>query len=253
MKPFTLLSVIFAFIFIGCINNQTHVKYDDKDTLKNDISINAMVNDTTKAIISRLPVFFDSTDYLIHPIEIVTVANKKNRKFFLSSSDYSSRESWSGDYENYRNGDYFYGNFINLLFENTATGKQELLTSEGIKITMVQFLRPLIKKLPDSKYLLYRIFNQDTNKDNELNNGDITALFISDINGHNFNQLTKDFEAYQDGNLIVKNSRYYFRTIEDTNKDGYFNNNDTYHYYYIDFLKPNIVPTEYFPLEKIKS
>ncbi len=213
-----------------------------------------MVNDTTKAIIARLPLIFDSTSYIIHPIEIVNAENRSDRKFSFASSDYTSRSDyWSGDYGNYRDGDYIYGNFINLLFEDLNTGKQELLTSKGIRITMVQFLRPLLSKLPESKYLLYWVYDKDSNHDGELNNGDITALYMSDINGHNFKKLTNDTEDYKDGSLLIQNTRYYFRTIEDTNKDGFFNTGDTYHYYFVDLSKPNLVPEEYFPLEKIKS
>lgn len=52
-----------------------------------------------------------------------------------------------------------------------------------------------------------------------------------------------------DWNTIKGESKIYFRTLEDKNKDGELNNNDKFHYYFIDFSTTPYSVTEYNPLK----
>jgi hypothetical protein len=59
-------------------------------------------------------------------------------------------------------------------------------------------------------------------------------LYISDISGNRFTKLTPDLDELIDWNLIEANNHLYFRSIEDTNRNGKFDKNDVVHYNYVD-------------------
>ena len=68
-----------------------------------------------------------------------------------------------------------------------------------------------------------------TNQDGKLDYNDINTLFISKINGTDFRKLTETNKELIDWKLIESKNRLYFRTIEDTNKDGEFDKKDIAH------------------------
>ncbi len=253
MKNYILFFAIGVIFLTGCIKNRQKIDYKE-NPVTDSLTLENIKNDTTKTIVARLPVFFDSTGYIIHPIEVIIIDKTSGkRKFFDEFSSYSQSNARWNDYGDERYGDIIYGNFINLNFENLTTGEQRLLTHNAVKVTVIQYLRSLAVKLPKYKYLIYRVYDYDSNHDGKLNNGDITSLYISKLDGQRFTKLTKPSEELKSGELILQNLKYYFSTIEDTNKDGYFNSGDHYHYYYLDFSKNPFSPQEYFPLAAIKK
>jgi hypothetical protein len=125
-----------------------------------------------------------------------------------------------------------------------------LLTKNVISITSTQFLREIYKKT-HLQYMLYSVIDRDLNKDGRMDYLDITSLYISNLDGTVFTKLTGQYHNYVDGKLIIQELKYYYRTIEDINKDGIFNKVDKYHYYYIDFACNPYKIVEYFPLKLI--
>jgi len=87
----------------------------------------------------------------------------------------------------------------------------------------------------------------DTNKDGKLDANDIKSLYISEISGNHFMKLSPDFQELIDWNLIEEKNRLYFRTTEDTNKNGDFDKDDTVFYYYVDLLDKEWKINEYKP------
>ena len=61
--------------------------------------------------------------------------------------------------------------------------------------------------------------------------------------------MTKELHEFYDWSLIKGESRMYFRTLEDKNKDGELNNKDKFHYYFIDFSVDKYSVTEYYPVK----
>jgi hypothetical protein len=76
--------------------------------------------------------------------------------------------------------------------------------------------------------------DMDTNKDGKLDTSDINALYLSKISGEKLTKISTDFQEIIDWNLIESKNRLYFRTVEDTNKNGQFDKKDVVHYNYID-------------------
>jgi hypothetical protein len=94
--------------------------------------------------------------------------------------------------------------------------------------------------------MIYSVYDRDTNADTKFDNSDLEALYISNIDGTNFVKLSKELHELYDFRILK--SKLYFRTLEDINKDGKLNNEDKFHYYFVDFDDKGYNLTEHFPL-----
>ncbi|MFR9165869.1 MAG: hypothetical protein ACLVKO_06520 [Dysgonomonas sp.] len=231
----------------------------DHNIQTDTLSINKILEDTSKMMIAELPVYFDSTQVLIMPVGLIDL-NSINKGSGRYKEKLSSSKNRKYDDENIYSvvarvtgNDYINGNITNLIFEDLSKSdsKPNVLTNKVINISSVEYLRSLAKKT-NRHYLFYYVYDRDSNGDGELNSNDVLSIYISNLDGTEFNKITKDKEDFDSGKWIPFASRYYFRTIEDTNKDGVFDKNDKYHYYYIDFAKEPYQITHLNPIDMIK-
>lgn len=246
----TMTSVLMIVFFLSsCGKKPSGIDYSNRNQA-DSLTMDSIAADSSRFLIAELPVYFDSTDYLIHPIGLISLNESKAKRILkgasYSGSDYSDNEF---SVDSYRT-DCFSGNIMNLVFEDLKTHKQTLLTDKVLNITEVEYLRELSKKT-EHHYILYSVIDNDMNKDSKLDYNDIHSLYISEIDGSNFKKITNNAHQYDGGKLIVQDLKYYFRTIEDTDKNGDLTKVDTYHYYYIDFTKDGYKVSEYYPLKLI--
>ena len=234
-----VISVVIIISFASC-GQQPTIDYDEK--LDTTSVVDDRLKDTTKILVSELPIRFDSTDILIFAIGLVDLQERGGYDK-IGSGSYSSSE----DSSSYFSQDYLSGNFINLVFQDKE-GKERKLTDKKVVIRNANFLRGIFKKTK-SGYLLYSVNDRDSNGDKELSHSDLEALYISRIDGTDFKKISKELHEFYDYNLIKGEKRLYFRTLEDKNKDGELNNKDQFHYYYIDFSAHGYVVTEYDPVK----
>ena len=89
----------------------------------------------------------------------------------------------------------------------------------------------------NNQIMVYTMVDMDTNKDGKVDTSDIKALYLSEISGEKFTKISYDFQELIDWKLIGSKNRLYYRTIEDTNKNGEFDKKDVINYYYIDLSK----------------
>ena len=228
-----------AILFYSCGQERPKINHEALDTTS---VVDDRIKDTTKILVSDLPVKFDSTDVLLFAIGLVDLQDRGGYSKFGSDS-YSSADIASS----YFNSDNLIGNFINIVFQN-KDGQEKKLTDKKIKIRSVNFLRDIFKKTKNG-YLLYSITDRDSNGDKELDHSDLEALYISRIDGSEFKKLTKELHEFYDWSFIKGENRIYFRTLEDMNKDGELNNKDKFHYYFIDFSADKYSVAEYNPVK----
>jgi len=226
-------------------------KIDYKENSNSDsMSIDSILTDTTKVLKSDLPVFFDSTEYLLHPVGIVKLHNSK----YKSIGEYG--EKLRDDYIYTYNvvysssGNYLRGNIANIVFEHIGTEKKHLLTKKVIAILDVFYLNSEIKK-NKIQYFIYVVADDDTNNDGELDSDDVNSLYVSDIDGTGFEKISNKNHEFEKSKFINAVGRYYFSTIEDINKDGRFGKTDLFHYYYIDFTNTPYKVVLYNPIDMI--
>lgn len=226
-------------LFIASCKNETAVQkvsYDDQAKSKN----NTIATDTTKIEIADLPIQFADTKVLIHPIGRVQVS----KKFKVSSVEsYDSSDATSFKISN-NNDNEITGFMSNLKFQQVGQDSLVALSDKKLFVQSVTYLKDVALRTK-AQLLVYVLEDMDTNKDGMLNQDDINTLFISDINGKNLTKLSTPMEELIDWNMAPATNRLYFRTIEDSNKNGKFDKSDTIHYQYVNVLDKDFKVVKY--------
>lgn len=198
--------------------------------------------DSTQIEIADLPIQVEGTNYLIHPVGDLSIFDKGTKTKYGSSSvnDLSFTISNVAKYE-------ITGYLQNLKFQKIDSDSIKPLTDKPVLIQTATYLKSISDKI-DKQILVYTMVDMDTNKDGKLDTSDIKALYLSQISGEKFTKVSSDFEELIDWNLIESNNRLYFRTVEDTNKNGQFDKKDVVHYNYIDLSNKNWTVVNYKPV-----
>lgn len=198
--------------------------------------------DSTQVAIADLPIQMEGTNYLIHPVGDVRVYERGTKARYGSSSvnDISFTISNIGEYE-------ITGYLQNLKFQKIDSDSIRPLTDKAVLIQTATYLKAIADKT-HNHVMVYTMVDMDTNKDGKLDTSDIKALYLSDISGERFTKVSDDFQELIDWNIIESKNRLYFRTIEDTNKNGQFDKNDVLHYNYINLAVKDWKVISYKPI-----
>lgn len=229
-----ILSLIF--LFASCKEEAEKPKVTYDNASKANVALKV---DTTDIEVVDLPINMDGTNYLIFPIGNLKSTNRGVRSTSYKSQ-YSFMVSNYGEYE-------ITGYLQNLKFQEIGKDTMTTLTDKPVIIQTATYLKSVSEKIK-KQLLVYTLADMDTNKDNKLDADDIKALYISDISGHQFIKLTPDFQELIDWNLIVVSNKLFFRTLEDTSKNGKFEKEDVLHYYFVNLLAKDLKAQEYKPL-----
>jgi hypothetical protein len=183
--------------------------------------------DSTQIQIADLPLQMEGTQYLLHPIADLSIRERGVKSRYGSSSvnDLSFTISNYGEYE-------ITGFLQNIKFQKVDSDSIKKLTERPVLIQTATYLKSVADKT-NNQIMVYTMVDMDTNKDGKLDTSDIKALYLSDISGDRFTKMSSDFQELIDWKLIGSKNRLYFRTVEDTNKNGQFDKNDVVNYYYI--------------------
>lgn len=232
MKNLILLLALVTLLF-NCNSN------DNKKIISKENETQNIKKDTSLIEIADLPIHIDSTDYLLHPI-----GNYKIYASKLSSYRSDNYNSFSVSNSNKYS---ISGNLSNIKFQKKDSEELIPLTNKIINIKSMSFMKEIFDTTK-SQLLIYTINDKDTNSDNKLDYNDIETLYISKIDGSGFKKLTPEYEELLDWETVIIINRIYFKTIEDSNKNGEFDKSDSLHYYFIDYSKESYVVKEYYPI-----
>lgn len=199
------------------------VIYDATNKSKSSVKV-----DSTQVAIADLPIQMEGTDYLIHPVADLRVYERGTKARYGSSSviDLSFTISNYGENE-------VTGYLQNLKFQKVDSDSIRPLTDKPALIQTATYLKSVSDRIK-KQIMVYTMYDVDTNKDGKLDASDIKSLYLSEISGARFTKVSSDFQELIDWSLIESKNRLYFRTVEDTNKNGQFDKNDVVHYNYID-------------------
>ncbi|WP_413999119.1 hypothetical protein ACMDB5_00665 [Flavobacterium sp. W1B] len=198
--------------------------------------------DSTQISISDLPIQMEGTDYLIHPVGDLRVYERGTKARYGSSSviDLSFTISNYGENE-------ITGYLQNLKFQKTDSDSIRTLTDKPALIQTATYLKSVSDRTK-KQIMVYTMFDMDTNRDGKLDASDIKAIYLSEISGDRFTKISKNYHELIDWNLIESKNRLYFRTIEDTNKNGQFDKNDVVHYNYVNLSNDEWKVSSYEPI-----
>jgi hypothetical protein len=199
--------------------------------------------DTTQIEIADLPVQMPGTNYLIFPVGDLNIYGGSSKATYESSSNANDLRFRISNYSENE----IAGYLRNLKFQEVGSDSIKALTDKPLLIQTVTYLKSVFDK-SKQQVLVYTLADLDTNKDGKLDSSDIKSLYLSDISGNRFTKMSADFQELIDWNLIESKNRLYFRTIEDTNKNGEFDKNDILHYHYIDLSDKEWKVSNYNPV-----
>lgn len=212
------------------------VSYDDLE------EVPILKSDTTQIQLADLPIHFKGTDYMIHPIGDLNIYEKGLKATYGSSNrgEVSFSISNSGDSE-------ITGFLRNLMFQEINSDSLVALTDKLVLIQTATHLK-IANEKNKQQIIVYTLADKDTNHDSKVDTNDIKTLYLSEGNGTRFVKFTPNLDELIDWNFVDTSNRLYFRSIEDTNKNGQFDEKDIIHYSFIDLSTKEWKVTNYKPI-----
>jgi len=198
--------------------------------------------DTTQIEIADLPIHIPGTNYLIHPVGDLNIYTGSSRKYESASATNDIGFTIS----NYSEGE-ITGYLRNLKFQLIGSDSIKALSEKPLLIQSATFLKTVAEKTKQ-QIMVYALADVDTNQDGKLDTNDIKSLYLSEIGGGRLTKMSADMQELIDWNISEFQNRLYFRTIEDTNKNGEFDKNDVMHYHYIDLNSKDWKVSDYNPV-----
>ena len=233
---FLYIAMVFVGLFVSCKKEEAEkpkVTYETTSKAKPEV-----VSDANQIEVADLPINMEGTNYLIHPIGVMS-GNGKGIK-----SSYDSEQGFTiSNYGEYQ----ITGYLKNLKFQEIGKDTIYALTDKQILIETATYLKTFADK-SKQQLLVYTLADMDTNKDGKLDGNDIKSLYISTISGQKFTKLSADFQELIDWKIIESKNLLYFRTIEDTNKNGEFDAKDSVQYQFINLLDKEWKVISYKPI-----
>ena len=232
--PYT--PIILVLLFGSCKKEEAEkpkVTYETTSKVKPQV-----MADTNQIEVADLPINMEGTNFLIHPIGVMTAKGKG-----IKSSPETEESFTVSNYGEYQ----ITGYLKNLKFQEVGKDTIYTLTNKQILIETATYLKTFADK-SKQQLLVYSLADMDTNKDGKLDSSDIKSLYISTISGQKFTKLSADFHELIDWKIIETKSTLYFRTIEDTNKNGEFDAEDNLQYHSINLLDKDWKVSGYKPI-----
>ena len=233
---FLYIAIVFVGLFVSCKKEEAEkpkVTYETTSKVKPEV-----VSVANQIEVADLPINMEGTNFLIHSIGVMS-GNWKGIK-----SSYDSEQGFTvSNYGEYQ----ITGYLKNLKFQEIGKDTIYALTDKQILIETATYLKTFADK-SKQQLLVYTLADMDTNKDGKLDSNDIKSLYISTITGQKFTKLSADFQELIDWKIIESKNLLYFRTIEDTNKNGEFDAKDSVQYQFINLLDKEWKVISYKPI-----
>jgi len=223
---------LFSLVLVACSEEKK-----EKPVEKNTALIIGDPLDCGLDSLTLFPVGASYVPVVVEPEDRIDEGEDLNKNIALEEAQYSLRSSdvsfatnqaagntymWDSkaqvEYTNEKQGDL---DIRNLLFYNLLTGESYPLVEDSIHILSFalhkEFERPLI---------FFRIVKEDYNKDGRYDGSDPVMLFVSNLDGTEFTQITPQTEHFVDYNLYAQTNSILIKTAIDSNKDLKFLTDD---------------------------
>lgn len=249
MRVFFILSFTLLFT-LSCHNRANmmslNVDYSEKNRFNLPVT-EYTPKATTHTMIVAPPVLFDGTQVLIQPCGLINENDEENMKEYEFSGSKKEISDEAGFYVEGILENTLSGRMSNLYFDDMSTNKKRLLTDNNIYIYTATYLRGIAEKT-DKHYLMYSIYDTDSNKDGKIDSNDIVSMYISKLGGSDFKKITAENHEFLGGKLILPAKRCYYSTLKyKENEIEFSGKKGEYYYYYIDFSSDPYKVIEYNP------
>jgi hypothetical protein len=186
--------------------------------------------DTTKILVADLPVQFEGTRYLIFPVGNLNITENGVSKYESTSREEEQSFTISNNMDTEITG------FLqNLKFQKIDSDSLTVLSDKPILLESTTFLKDFAFK-NKQQILVHLLEDNDSNDDGKLDTNDIKSLYLSDISGTKFTKISVDLQEVINWKIIETKNRLYFKSVEDSNKNGQFDKGDKLHYNFVNLL-----------------
>jgi len=242
MKIYFPLSAIVLFYLCSCGSEprQTLVYPNDSTA---QAAEQPLIIDTTLVLTGELPIYFDSTNYLLFPIGALRAYSRGGKKIYFGSGSSGDKSFSIG----FLSGKTFTGNLDNIMIQHLDSSNFRPITNEVVKIRSFRFLES-IRRQTKQQLVVMTVSDRDTNNDRKLNKDDVESLYIAQLNGQKSKKLSPEFHELLDWKILKINKRLYFRTLEDIDKNGEFNKKDKIHHYFVELENGEFDVVSYDPV-----
>ncbi|MTG97741.1 MULTISPECIES: hypothetical protein [Myroides] len=237
-----ILIVLLAVIVSACKqeeNSKANFPNDTSGVLSKEVDSQEEEIKHNDMRVVDLPIVMGEANYLMFPVGEVRVYGSSSK--FGSKSNNNSYSYTVSNFSPYE----LTGFLDNIMFQHKDSLEVRPLTDKKLKIHSATYLKSIADKYK-KHFLLYKVFDEQV-----VINPKTPAklLYISEANGRKFKNVIQPNNELLDWTVIDAQHRLYFRTIEDINKDGILDIEDTVNYYYINLLDPNLEIKTHDPLE----
>lgn len=237
MKCFS--KIVFVAVLVVFFSCKKEVE-QPKLIYENPAKVNVVKKiDTTRIALADLPIQMEGTNYLLFPVGEL-MASARNYDASSKSNELGYKISNYSEYE-------ITGFIRNLKFQQVGKDSITSLTDKDMLIQSITYLKTVADKTKQ-QILVYVLEDMDTNKDVKLDDNDIKSLYLSMISGDRFTKISLDYQELIDWKVLESTNKLYYRTIEDSNKNGAFDKKDQLHYYFIDLSSKEWKSIEYHPV-----
>ncbi|PHR34148.1 MAG: hypothetical protein COA38_04245 [Fluviicola sp.] len=161
-----------------------------------------------------------------------TVTRTSKIQFTQNTTLYNYDKSAAVEYVNENAEDY---DIRNLLFYDMYTQKTHPLVLDSLHI-----LSFALHKEYERDLIFFRVVKKDYNEDKKYNSLDPVMLYISDLNGQNFTQITPENEQFIDYTFYKETQSIMIKTIVDSDKNKSFLANDETSFSSMKILDPKM-------------
>ncbi|WP_066375620.1 MULTISPECIES: hypothetical protein [unclassified Anabaena] len=185
--------------------------------------VNAVEQQKTETKISYGDLIIkQQSDYLMIPVNV----KEQN----------SDKDSFLDKTRDYKRGD---GSLYNLIFYHKQDGKTHLLLDKKAVINAFELIETKPPGKTPTRVFLYKIIDQDTNKDKKLNQQDAVIGYISDLSGKNLKQVTPNNTKMINWVVLPSQNAIFIKIIKDSNNDNKFTTADKTNFVRVNLEQPS--------------
>lgn len=164
----------------------------------------------------------EQSDYLMIPVYIADQEQDKGSDWNFSR--YEKREN----------------KIANIVFYHKQKTDTHILLNKKAIINSFDLLETKTAGKPPTRFWLYKIIDQNTNQDKELDNADAIIGYISDLSGKNLQQITPNNTQIINWVIIPSQNAIFLKIVKDSDNDKKFTAADKTNFVRVNLDKPGM-------------
>lgn len=128
----------------------------------------------------------------------------------------------------------------NIIFYHKQKTDTHILLNKKAIINSFDLLETKTAGKPPTRFWLYKIIDQNTNQDKELDNADAIIGYLSDLSGKNLQQITPNNTQIINWVIIPSQNAIFLKIVKDSDNDKKFTAADKTNFVRVNLDKPGM-------------